>query len=579
MQISETDYFTDKSIAYYINQIQAGNIHQITAEVDPVIVEVFWDTVHKRFNIHLFRKDFLDNNPLFNLYLVTRFPDSSGKNETVFRIMHNIEDRPVCKTCGGKISPVKFEKYRFNTYCCKRCVQSDPDIIKKKEQTTMEHFGVKYGTQSKEVQQKRRSTCIKRYGADNPMRSEEFKAKMTDRHVKKYGVQYTFQREEVKEKTRQTWQKKYGVKYAVQAQCVKDKAVLTCLSHFGVKYPMQSEEVRKKSVETCMQKYGVSTASQYQEIKDKMKDTCMQKYGHISYLQSDAYNEHMVDVLDNLYKERGVHNFSQLPETSEKRNKTMMERYGVLSIILLPERAQAMKDKISLSRKNKTYEEREKILEKYQQTCLSKYGYKYVQQTLQFRQHISEIYKLKTKEELAAIYEKRKQTSLKRWGYESPTQHPDIIAKIFQTRKEHGKMSSSEPEKYLNKVLSEKYEVLTQYRSAFYPFHADFYLPELDLYIEYQGNWTHGAHRFDINSDADIELLNIYKKRAESSKYYSMTVYIWTEKDPIKRNTATQNNLRYLEIFPGFPLDEIPAFIEKEFSDLSIVKQLTIGEK
>lgn len=537
MRISETDYFTDKSIAYYINQIQAGNIHQITAEVDPVIVEVFWDTIHKRFNTHLFRKDFLNNNPLFNLYLINRFPDSSGTNETVFRVMHNIEDRPVCKTCGGKVSPVKFEKYRFNTYCCNRCAQSDPDIIKKKEQTTIEHFGVKYGTQCEEVQQKRRNTCIKKYGADNPMRSEEFRTKMADRHAKKYGVQYTFQREEVKEKSRHTWQKKYGVKYAAQAQCVKDKAVLTCLSHFGVKYPMQSEEVRKKSVETCMQKYGTCTASQYQEIKDKIKDTCIQKYGHVSYLQSNAYNVRMVDVLNNLYKERGVHNFSQLPETFEKRNKTMLERYGVLSIISLPERAQVMKDKISLSHKNKTLEERKKISEKY------------------------------------------KETSLKKWGYEHPTQHPNIITKIFQSRKEHGTMTSSEPEKYLGKILSENYEVLTQYKSAFYPFYTDFYLPELDLYIEYQGNWTHVTHQFDINSVTDNELLNIYKKKAETSKYYSIAIHIWTERDPIKRNTAKQNNLRYLEIFPGFPLDEIPAFIEKEFSDLSVVKQLTIGEK
>jgi len=35
-------------------------------------------------------------------YLDSRYPDSSSREETVYRIVNHIEERPVCKVCGRK---------------------------------------------------------------------------------------------------------------------------------------------------------------------------------------------------------------------------------------------------------------------------------------------------------------------------------------------------------------------------------------------------------------------------------------------------------------------------------------------
>ena len=59
--------------------------------------------------------------------------------------------------------------------------------------------------------------------------------------------------------------------------------------------------------------------------------------------------------------------------------------------------------------------------------------------------------------------------------------------------------------------------------------------------------WTHGKHPFNKN---DIELLETWKKKAEKSNFYKKAIYTWTISDPLKRKTAKDNNLKYLEIFP-----------------------------
>ena len=46
--------------------------------------------------------------------------------------------------------------------------------------------------------------------------------------------------------------------------------------------------------------------------------------------------------------------------------------------------------------------------------------------------------------------------------------------------------------------------IKTQFSDNRYPFLCDFYIEKLDLFIEYNGHWTHGSHPFDINNKNDI---------------------------------------------------------------------------
>ena len=89
--------------------------------------------------------------------------------------------------------------------------------------------------------------------------------------------------------------------------------------------------------------------------------------------------------------------------------------------------------------------------------------------------------------------------------------------------------------------------VIRQYKEERYPWHCDFYIKSLDLFIEINGNWTHGPHPFDKNNPEDIELLELWKSK--DSKFYNCAIKTWTDRDIQKRTKAKENNLNYIEIF------------------------------
>ena len=88
--------------------------------------------------------------------------------------------------------------------------------------------------------------------------------------------------------------------------------------------------------------------------------------------------------------------------------------------------------------------------------------------------------------------------------------------------------------------------MLTQYKSEKYPFNCDFYIPERELYIEFQWTWTHGKHPFS-ESQEDLEILTKWKLK--NTEYYNNAIEVWTKRDVLKRQTAIQNNLNWLEFF------------------------------
>ena len=54
-------------------------------------------------------------------------------------------------------------------------------------------------------------------------------------------------------------------------------------------------------------------------------------------------------------------------------------------------------------------------------------------------------------------------------------------------------------------------DTIRQYKDSRYPYNCDFYIPCLDLFIEFQGYWTHGEHPFNPNDINDINRLNLMK--------------------------------------------------------------------
>lgn len=98
-------------------------------------------------------------------------------------------------------------------------------------------------------------------------------------------------------------------------------------------------------------------------------------------------------------------------------------------------------------------------------------------------------------------------------------------------------------------------KVIRQYKSEEYPFHCDFYVPEIKLYIEIQGHWTHGKQPYRNNIKCNM-ILDEWISKAKYSNYFKSAINTWTKRDVLKRSIAINNKLNWIEFFS-----------EKEFND------------
>ena len=135
---------------------------------------------------------------------------------------------------------------------------------------------------------------------------------------------------------------------------------------------------------------------------------------------------------------------------------------------------------------------------------------------------------------------------------------------------------TSKMEKRLYNILHDElgYEFEAHYKTDLYPFACDVYIPSLDLYIEYQGWQGHGTHPYDKNSSEDNEILEKWKINEEivlsknKTSQYSGMIYTWTVSDPLKRETAKKNGLKYLEIFSFKDAEDVNRQIDEYLKSL-----------
>ena len=346
-------------------------------------------------------------------------------------------------------------------------------------------YGVNSMTKLPEIQAKKRATCLKKYGTEDYMQTKEYK-----------------------EKSKQTCLKKYGVENAMQAEETRNKIKTTCLERYGFEYYTKTDECKEKIKNTNLKKYGVENCLQSLEVQNKSKATNLEKYGAENIFASD-YGK--IKIKETMQKRYRIENPGQSEKFMEKARQTKKERYG-----------------------NKNYNNREKT----KQTCLKKYGVENVAQ-------------------VSEIKAKKKATCLEKYGFESIFQSKERMEKIHEIQKINGSLRTSKPENDIYKLLLLKFPKAIHHLKdkEKYPFYCDFYVPEIDTWIEYQGTVEHGNYKGEILGPYNADNLKhqaVVKELQEKSinhPRYETILKVWTISDPLKRKTAYENGLNWLEFF------------------------------
>ena len=208
-----------------------------------------------------------------------------------------------------------------------------------------------------------------------------------------------------------------------------------------------------------------------------------------------------------------------------------------------------------------------KVREKNLQTNMLLYGCKNGAQSEEVKKKILKTLERKYGKNVTNVWQakeiqnKSKQTLLRKFGVDNIAKsqyakdkhkacEAQTVAKRNATKKARGTFNASKSEEVCYKMLVEKFgkdDIVRQYTSELYPFNCDFYIKSLDLYIEYNGSWTHGKHPFDPTNKDDIEIVEKWK--AKNKKYYFIAINTWTKRDVNKRNVAKQNNINIKEFW------------------------------
>ena len=239
------------------------------------------------------------------------------------------------------------------------------------------------------------------------------------------------------------------------------------------------------------------------DVLNKAKQTCLARYGENNLTNRVKYK-------NTCLEKYGVDNYWKLDSSQKKCKNTIIERYGTLY-------------------------NREKI----EKTNLEKY-------------------KVKQVLELKSIHDKSKNTWIRKYGVDHPMKAKEvkekynwisIVEKVYNTKKKNNSFRNTKPEQEIYAVLSKKFNnIQREYKSKEYPFSCDFYIPDLDLYIEYNGYWTHGGKKYEGTKE-DLEKINDWRIKSKTNPQYLNAINTWTKRDISKFNIAEQNNLNYLVFY------------------------------
>ena len=280
-------------------------------------------------------------------------------------------------------------------------------------------------------------------------------------------------------------------------ECGKETDLITLVRGYrmfcSVKCLNQSQYHIKHCTETYTKNY-IDNKENRKELNERTRNTCLERYNGIGLASqelTEKYNETML-------LKYGHTNPSQIKEIQEKTKQTNIEKYGAENVYA----SEYGKQKI-----------KETNLERYNETSWTK--------SKEGREFLKNL-----------------------------TNSQEYKDKQYDTKKKNNSFNTSKIENKLELELKKIFPDLeTQYKSELYPFNCDFYIPSLDLYIEYNGSWTHGGCFYDENNKDNRNTLEKWKQASEHSRFYQNAIETWTKRDILKLETAIKNNLNYIAWF------------------------------
>ena len=294
------------------------------SEQIPQNEQLIRDELKQWINESLFRTDgHINSKRLDDKYLIKHFQqqyeqllkqtefllNTVQNSERVYCILNNITYRPKCKQCENLVNFQRISR-GYYTYCSSKCNVNDPEIIQKREETSMKNYGVRNPAQSKVVQDRMAETNMKRYKSKSPAGNDEIMSKIKKTNKKRHGKEHYFNTQLFKVQCAKTLMDKYQVTNPSQMIGHQEKVRKTSIEKYDCEHFAQSPLVRNKAIETNNKKYDCDNPFQNEDIKNKMKETCIANCGFEFHKQQHTI--HREDITKEFIESNFVDNDKKL---------------------------------------------------------------------------------------------------------------------------------------------------------------------------------------------------------------------------------------------------------------------------
>ena len=303
------------------------------------------------------------------------------------------------------------------------------------------------------------------------------------------------------------------------------------VAQYGTDNPFKLEDFQEKAAQTREERYGARyTLAEGSVFADEARKKGQESLEPIRRAKRERTLARKKREREERQRERALHGYHRRTLTdeekivaNERRIATSQARYGV------DHPSQRASFKQSMAQYMLDPENQRRIRARTVATNQERYGVAYFTQLPEHRQAQS-----------------RRMSD------------PSHQRRISRAKRENGTFNTSSSEDALYKLLVEYVNqqgmtVVRQYRDEKrYPFAADFYIPERDLFIELNGSWSHGGHWYESDREMDQKTVQTWRTRGKRSKYYTNALETWTQRDVRKREAAREARLNYVTLWDGF---------------------------
>jgi hypothetical protein len=159
--------------------------------------------------------------------------------EKVYLFLNSLNSTPLCKNpnCDNKVNYIN-STLGYREYCSNKCIGSDPNIQKIKEEKSILKFGTKTPAESKQIKEKIIKTNQERYGGNSPQSNTDIRNKSKETLLKNWGVDNPGKNETILKKRIESFKK----------SDYKENFKKTSVEKYGVEHPWMNKEIHNKSI-------------------------------------------------------------------------------------------------------------------------------------------------------------------------------------------------------------------------------------------------------------------------------------------------------------------------------------------